>query len=107
VPKDISEKLTLAVDEACTNAIKHGHGCNPKENILIALEKKKEHILFKVYDIGVIPENLCAHVDKPLSALVKERKKGGLGLKLMHRIMDDVRFITKNGVSYCIMVKNI
>ena len=107
VPEDISEKLTLALDEACTNAMKHGHRCNPKEHILVVLEKKGERILFKVHDIGPLPENLCAHIDKPLSALVKERKKGGLGLKLMHRIMDDVRFVTKNGVSYCIMVKNI
>jgi serine/threonine-protein kinase RsbW len=107
VPEDVSKKLTLALDEACTNAIKHGHRCNPKENILIVLEKKKGSILFKVHDIGSLPENLSAHLDKPLSALIKERKKGGLGLKLMHRIMDDVRFITTNGVTSCIMIKNI
>ena len=107
LPESVSENLTLALDEACTNAIKHGHSCNPKENIIVVLERTKGSVLFKINEIGALPKNLAGHISKPISDLVKQRKKGGLGLKLMHKIMDDVRFMTKNGTNSCLMVKNI
>ena len=104
---DLVSELILAIDEACTNAIQHGHQCNKDKNIELIIKKEGHLLTVLINDIGQITDNLNYHLNKPVSDLVKEKKKGGLGLKIIHKVMDNVQYKLKNGKYSCLMVKNI
>jgi anti-sigma regulatory factor (Ser/Thr protein kinase) len=42
---------------------------------------------------------------KALSDVIKDRQKGGLGLKLIYSIMDVVCFYTTKQKSFCLLIK--
>ena len=103
-----SEKnqLILAIDEAVANAIIHGNKSDASKTISIDIDFNEKRIVIEISDIGLFDEELReAKVSKELQDIIKEKQKGGLGLKLIYSIMDIVCFYTKNNKSYCMMVK--
>jgi len=107
----ISKKDTIslihAIDEACANAIIHGHSCNENKHIEVSIALSNGTFTAMINDVGQINEDLASHINKPLNNIKKERKKGGLGLKIIHQVMDNVQYILKDGKYSCLMVKNI
>ena len=107
----ISEKeafvLIHAIDEACANAIIHGHACNEKKHIELRLDYHKSKLKACITDIGKMNADLSLHLNKPLDRIKKEKKKGGLGLKIIYEVMDDVHYKCKDGIYYCLMIKNV
>ena len=107
----ISKKDTLnlihAIDEACANAIIHGHSCNEKKYIELLVGLSNGTFTALIKDIGKINDNLSVHINKPLEHIKKEKKKGGLGLKIIHEVMDSVHYKLKDGKYSCLMIKNI
>ncbi len=84
-------KIILAVDEATTNVIKHAyHYADDKEiNIKASCEKGKFSIVISdegsVFDPNKIPL-------PDLKEYHKQKKVGGLGMFLMRKLMDDVKY---------------
>ncbi len=82
--------LELAVDEICTNSIQHGYGGEDGE-IELTVERDGPSIRVVVrdwggtFDPGQVP---TPDLELPL----EERLLGGLGLFLVRKLMDDVRF---------------
>ena len=107
----ISEKNTYAliqaIDEACANAIIHGHACNEKKQIDLLVDYSNGTFTACINDIGKINEDLSLHLNKPIDHIKKEKKKGGLGLKIIHEVMDDVYYKCKDGKYSCLMIKNV
>ncbi len=100
-----TNKLVLAVDEICANLIIHAHGCNPKESIELLINvKENEGVTFEISDRG-IGFNPGKYQEPSLNEIVKEKKKGGLGLMLVKRIMDDVEFKSDSRQNVCILYK--
>ena len=92
IAEDKSDEVVLAVDEACTNAIRHSYGGPCSERIELRLRCSDEGLEIVVADHGkpappqaVAPRDLPA----PDPATVKP---GGLGVHLMHRVFDRVEF---------------
>ena len=88
IEKGVSE-VQLAVDEACTNAIKYA--CSDKGDIIITCELQDNDFVVTIRYWGirfdpssVPPPDLEADLDK--------RRIGGLGIYLMRRLMDDVSY---------------
>jgi serine/threonine-protein kinase RsbW len=103
-----SEKnqVVLAIDEAIANAIEHGTGGDETKTIQLDLDVNEKRILIEVGDIGMFEkEARDEKLQKDLKDIIKEKQKGGLGLKLIYSIMDIVTFYTKDNKSYCMMVK--
>ncbi|MDX2003489.1 MAG: ATP-binding protein [Chitinophagales bacterium] len=103
-----SEKnqIILAVDEAVANAIIHGNEQDNSRSIQIDISISKKSFTVEISDIGLFDEiTKQDKKDKELKAIIKEKQKGGLGLKLIYSIMDVVVFYTKDGKSYCRLVK--
>jgi anti-sigma regulatory factor (Ser/Thr protein kinase) len=83
----ISKDITLAVDEALTNVIKHSYmGCLNKR-IDITIYLLDDRLELKICDFGkkvdpktIKPRNLC------------DVKPGGLGVFFMKKIMDEVDY---------------
>src|SRR4051812_22336684 len=89
-------KLELAVDEACANVIEHAYGHDTSKEVVVRAIFDDEALRIDVQDTGhgfdpnsVHPED----VDK----LVSERKRGGLGMRLMKSLMDEVHYEIEPG----------
>lgn len=104
---DEASKIELAVDEACTNVIKHAYGNNSNEfiDVLIKIENNKLIIIVSDKGKGFNPDKIKM---PDLTDSIKEGRKGGLGLCLIKTLMDKVDFQIKPGLKNQVkMVKYI
>lgn len=98
-------KLVLAVDEICANLIIHSHDCNPKDSIELLIHvKENEGIVFEISDDG-IAFNSNNYIEPTIPEIVRGKKKGGLGLLLVKKIMDQVEFKNVDNHNVCRLVK--
>lgn len=109
LPISDSEKnqIILAIDEGIANAIIHGNDSDPNQSIVMDLDINDSRIMVELSDIGLFDAKKQSQTSKgkDLKEVIKERQKGGLGLKLIYSIMDVVCFYTKNNQSHCMMIK--
>ncbi len=99
--------IILAVDEVCANLMIHSHQCNENEFIELNIYiKNRSEITFEFVDIGV-GFNISNYQEPSIKDIVNEGKKGGLGLILVKKIMDDINFSTKNNQNTCRLTKKI
>lgn len=82
--------LTLAVDEACSNTIRHGYD-GQVGKIVITVEPVEDGIQTVIRDWGV-PFQPDAVPVPDIAAPLDQRPKGGLGLFIIRRVMDEVQF---------------
>jgi len=84
-------KIELAVDEACTNVIKHAYGSNSNEiiDIQIKIEKTKLTIIVSDKGKGFNPDKIKI---PDLNESIRTGKRGGLGICLIKTLMDKVDF---------------
>lgn len=101
-----SEKhqVTLAVEEVCANLIIHSHGCNPKDQIQLEVKNMNELLIFEITDQG-IAFNLLEYEVPDLKKVMVEKRKGGLGIILVKKIMDEIEFESNNGKNVCRLIK--
>ena len=83
--------IETAVEEACTNIIDHAYGGEGKGNIECDCAVDEEGLTIQLRDKGkpFNPEKVLAPDTK---APLYKRKSHGLGLFMMRKWMDDVRF---------------
>ncbi len=84
-------QLALAVDEACTNVIEHAYQNEASHEVTVRVTVDDEEIAFEVIDRGrgfdPTQEPML-----PVEELIRQRRSGGLGLRLIRTIMDDVQY---------------
>lgn len=102
---DIST-LVLAIDEVCANLIIHAHSCNPNESIELEIIVSKEQLEFNIIDKAEMFD-IGSYEEPSLDDIIKKQRKGGLGLILVKRIMDDIQIQTKNDCHVCKLIKKI
>ena len=96
IDKNIIEKIVLAVDEACTNIIKHAYNYDPSTEFLIRILISKKEFKVLLIDHGKsFDPNQVADPDMP--TYLKQRRVGGLGLHLMRHLMDKVEYQNLKG----------
>jgi serine/threonine-protein kinase RsbW len=98
--------ITLSVDEVCANLIIHALKLNLEDKIEITLFKENNGIRVNILDHG-ISFNPVNFKEKSLEVLVKEKKKGGLGLILVNKIMDKIDYHIEETYNVCSMFKNV
>ncbi|MGD9488969.1 MAG: ATP-binding protein [Calditrichaceae bacterium] len=97
-----ADQIALAVDEACTNVIKHAHKFDSRRmiDIIVYLDNEKIEIIISDTGKGFDPSKLP---EPDLRQYIHEAKMGGLGIYLMKTIMDEVNYTfnpgTKNQVA--------
>ena len=98
-------EMVLAVDEACANAVRHAHKDKPEAPVTVLLRGTAAQIEIIVIDQGPpIPPDALRSVAVP-APTAETVRPGGLGLKLMRAIFDEVRIQTDkrggNRISMC------
>lgn len=84
-------RIALAVDEACANVIEHAYSSDDTHEVKIRVVIEDEQITFEIQDTGrgFDPSQIEA---RDVEELIRQRKSGGLGLRLIRTIMDDVQY---------------
>jgi len=92
-----SNKIELAVDEACTNVIEHAYKHDDNQNIDIAIKIDYQKLIVIVTDKG--QSFKMEEIEMPdMQSYLAELRVGGLGIYLMKTLMDEVDYQTKPGV---------
>ncbi len=86
-------KIILAVDEACTNVIKHAYNYSPEGKITVTAKMQNSKFSITISDKGrsFNPELIPEPNIKEYHA---QKRVGGLGMFLMKKLMDDVFYKT-------------
>jgi len=95
--EEVQEQIALAVDEACTNVIKHAHKFDAKRPIDINVSLDSAKMTITIIDKGKGFD--ATKIQKPdLKKYAKESRHGGLGIYLMKTLMDKVEYDFNPGV---------
>lgn len=103
---DIST-LVLAIDEVCANLIIHSHNCDPSHylDLVISVQPNKG-ITFDIIDQG-IGFDINAYTEPSVNELIERKRKGGIGLILVKKIMDDIQFLKVDDKNTCKLFKKL
>jgi serine/threonine-protein kinase RsbW len=102
----VQNQLVLAVEEVCANLIIHSHGCNPQDHILLTVSVSNGKIIFEIFDSGQA-FNILEYRAPEIADVIKKKRKGGLGILLVRKIMDKIEFESKNSQNVCRLVKEL
>lgn len=97
-------QIILAVEEVCANLIIHSHACNPQDSIQLNVIKDKQKIIFEIKDSGKA-FNILEYEVPQLSQVIKAKKKGGVGIILVKKIMDIIEFESTANQNICRLTK--
>lgn len=103
-PNHIAD-IRLAVDEACTNIIKHAYKNDASKELNIQIEVDEQKLIVTIMDKG---EGFDVRTyQKPnIRKQIKEKRRGGMGVHLMLQLMDEVTYQVKNDQNILSMCKN-
>ncbi len=94
---DDINKIIMAVDEACTNIIKHAYECKPglPIDITVDADDKKFSVIIKDKGKHFSPEQIKI---PDMKEYLNQYKVGGLGIYLMKNLMDEIKYNIQPGV---------
>jgi len=81
-----TELLVLALDEACTNVIRHAysHACKP---VRLKMECLKDRVRFQLRDYGRSCDPACIK-----SRALEDVRPGGVGVHIIKQVFDHVSY---------------
>ncbi|MBN1999400.1 ATP-binding protein, partial [candidate division KSB1 bacterium] len=80
-------KIVLAVDEACSNVIKHAYKGRQDKKIFLKFVMNESGIQINILDFGI-----SAEMDSIKPRSLKDIRPGGLGVHLIRSVMDNVEY---------------
>jgi anti-sigma regulatory factor (Ser/Thr protein kinase) len=102
---DRRAEVVLAVDEACANAIRHAYRGREDGVVEMVLGLTPEWIEIIVSDEGTPCPEECSEF-KPIERPEDhELVPGGLGVKLIHEVFDEVRFCPGTSRGNCVTMR--
>lgn len=103
---EISE-IVLAIDEMCSNLMIHAHHCNPDELFELHVQiDQNEPVVFEIIDDGTVFD-INQFAEPTISNIIHEKRKGGLGIRLVKSIMDRIEYQNRSGRNVCRLVKTV
>jgi len=89
-PMDENERylVVMAIDEACSNIIRHAYEDRPGEVIVVEMVEERGGMVCRLRDYGKRTDPALFRV-RPMN----EGKAGGMGWHLMHHAFDEVDYV--------------
>ncbi len=85
------EQVRVAVDEACTNVIEHAYAGGGDHSIDLTVIITPDRFTVCIRDRGRAFDP-SGYREPDILEFARHRHSGGLGVHLMHRLMDDVKY---------------
>ncbi len=102
----ISE-IVLALDEMCSNLMIHAHHCNKEDLFEIVIHvENKDPLVFEIIDDGTVFD-INQFNTPAIDNIVQEKRKGGLGIRLVKSIMDKIEYQKTSEHNICRLVKTV
>lgn len=103
-PEQIND-TRLAVDEAFTNIIKHAYQNDESKPVNLELQFDTEKLCIILTDRGR-GFDVKAYTFPDVKKQIKEKKRGGMGVYLIHNLMDEVIYRNQKNENHIIMCKH-
>jgi len=84
-------KLELAVDEACANVIEHAYGSDTTREVTVKATIDPDAVQIRIVDTGRGFDPTTVK-DADVDSLIQRRQGGGLGMRLIRTLMDNVHY---------------
>jgi len=88
---DVVDQLSLAVDEACTNIIRHAYSGSKSGPVDITIDIDAERFTVTIRDEGNSID-LEKYSEPDLNKSIRDRTSGGFGVHIMRKLMDLVEY---------------
>jgi serine/threonine-protein kinase RsbW len=89
-------QLELAVDEACANVIEHAYGDDNSKQVMVRAVFDEDTLRIHVIDTGTGFDPTTVQ-QQDLKDLIAKRRTGGLGMRLIKTLMDEVHYEIEPG----------
>jgi serine/threonine-protein kinase RsbW len=89
-------KLEMAVDEACANVIEHAYGEDGTKELTVRATFDEDILQVAIVDVGRGFDPTSVPNDD-VKKLIAERRTGGLGLRIIRSLMDNVCYEIEPG----------
>ena len=86
--EDMLFEIDLAVEEASANIVRHAYPPGQSGEILLRVESTDDMVRITLTDWG-LPFDVSSVGPFDVDALAETRAKGGMGLRIIHSLMDD------------------
>ena len=103
---EIAYAANLAIEELLTNSISHGYDDDEPHRIEIILRREPDDLVIVIVDDSA-PFDPSRAPDPDVAASLADRDSGGLGLLLVHQVMDGIEFRRLQGCNIVTLTKNI
>ncbi len=101
--KKDSGSIILAVDEACSNIIKHSYKNDYTRKIDLTVELETNGLSISIFDDGIKFD-----IDSVTSRDITDIRQGGLGIYIIKQVMDTLEYSrNKNGLNKVKMTKKL
>lgn len=87
-PSQTVDRIVLALDEACSNIIRHAYGMECEKGIILEISKDREKLIFRLTDFAAPVDRHC--LQPPAR---RDTRPGGLGIHIINEVMDSVAFV--------------
>lgn len=101
--QDVAD-IRLAVDEAYTNIIKHSYKNNEKKSVDIELGYDSDEFWISLLDTGDAFDP-SSYTQPDVRQKIKEKKRGGVGVYLIRKLMDNVEYLKQGSKNEIRMIK--
>ena len=101
---ELGSSLNLALEEAVTNVILYAYPEGTEGEVFVDAAAADTAITFTITDGGK-PFDPTSREEVDINAPLEERPVGGLGIHLVRRIMDDVRYERRGERNVLILTK--
>ncbi|MBK8205862.1 MAG: ATP-binding protein [Planctomycetes bacterium] len=100
LPQRDVNKVVLAVDEAVANTIQHGYEGRVDGTVEVLIDADEQRFTVRIRDNGIsydAAKGSEAKANIDMQAHITAGSKRGLGLFIMRKVMDEVRYTSREG----------
>ena len=106
IEAQIAYAVNLSVDEILTNTISYGYEDDKTHRIELLVRRENGALVVVIVDDSAAFD-VTATTQPELDAPLSERIPGGLGLFLVHQMMDDVKYRRRDGRNIVTLTKSV
>ena len=106
LPPGVSYALNLSIDEILTNTISYGYDDDEPHRIEVIVSLEEDALAVVIVDDSM-PFDLGLAPERDLDLSLEDTALGGLGLYLVHQMMDRVDYRREEGCNVVTLIKKV